>query len=73
MHGPQDSGPSRQVADHAYGHHLILQHIERPDLKFLLGAFVTVDDARRQLQPYVADRSTGEVPLCQFCLGVWRA
>ncbi len=68
VHGPWDSGPPRQITDPMYGHHLTLQHIERPDLKFLLGAFVTVDDARRQLEPYVADRSTGDVPLGRLCL-----
>jgi hypothetical protein len=57
-----------QGTDRAYGHHLIMQHIDLPDLKFLLGAFVTVDDARRQLQPYAADRSTGSVPLGQLRL-----
>ena len=67
VHEPQDSGPPRQITDPTYGHHLTLQHIERPDLKFLLGAFVTVDDARRQLEPYVADQSTGDVPLGRLC------
>jgi hypothetical protein len=67
-HERQGSGPPRQVTGRAPGHHLIAQHIEQPDLKFLLGAFVTVDDARRQLQPYAGDQSTGDVPLGQLCL-----
>ncbi len=57
-----------QTVNSAYDHHLTGQPIEEPDLRFLLGAFVTVDDARRQLQPYAVDRSTGDVPLGRLCL-----
>jgi hypothetical protein len=32
-------------------------------LQQLLGAFVTVDDARHRLESYVVDKSTGEIPL----------
>ena len=57
-----------EVAEFTYGHSLISQHIEPADLKFLLSTFVTVDDARRQLQPYVRDSETRPVPLGQLCL-----
>jgi hypothetical protein len=57
------NGAPREVAEARYGHSLISQRIEPADLQFLLSTFVTVDDARRQLQPYVRDSMTREVPL----------
>ena len=45
-----------QAVNRAHDHRLTGQPIEQPDLMFQLGAFVTVDDARRQLQLYAADR-----------------
>ncbi len=56
------------MEEFTYGHSLIPQHIEPADLKFLLSTFVTVDDARQQLQPYVRDSATRPVPLRQLCL-----
>lgn len=46
-----------------HGHNLTSIQIEPADLKFLLGAFVTVDQARHALQKYVTDSSTQKVEL----------
>ena len=50
------------------GHSVILQPIDLANLQFLLATFVTVDEARSQLQDYGRDDSTQEVPLGQICL-----
>ena len=60
---PGRNGLSAKMAEHAYGHNLISQRIEPADLKFLLSTFITVDDARLRLLPYVREKETREVPL----------
>ena len=68
VHGRLGGAPPGRAANRAHDHDPARQRIEQPDLKFLIGAFVTVNDARIQLQPYVADQSITEVPLRRLCL-----
>jgi 4-hydroxybenzoate polyprenyltransferase len=42
--------------------------VDQIDLQHLLGTFVAIDDARNELERYVLDGSTGEVPLEQVRL-----
>lgn len=42
--------------------------LDKADMQYVLGAFATIDDARRHLQRYVRDAVPGEVPIRQISL-----
>jgi hypothetical protein len=61
-------GSTVVLTEPIHGENSLAQSIEPTDLQFLLGTFVTVDDARRRLQHHSVDRLSGDVRLSRLGL-----